>query len=195
MILTLACLPTLGPASAPIPTFDPNAPLTAIVLTAGAAATQTAVNAPPTATPTVPTNTPFPTPTATATFLYFLPTSVVPPTQIPLGHSDKDFECQVLSADPRNPLSVSTKFVAKWVVANIGKSSWTSDNADYRYIDGEKIHLQSIYDFPVNVPSGATVELTVDMQAPPTPGEYSTFWVINVGKNAFCKMQLNLVVN
>ena len=48
MVLMLACLPTLGPASAPIPTLDPNAPLTAIVLTAGAAATQTALNSPTT---------------------------------------------------------------------------------------------------------------------------------------------------
>ncbi|MBI2331088.1 MAG: hypothetical protein HYU84_02755, partial [Chloroflexi bacterium] len=78
-ILILACMPTLGPATTPIPTFDANAPLTAIVLTAGAAATQTALNAPPTATPTVPTHTPFPTPTATATFLFFVPTSALPP--------------------------------------------------------------------------------------------------------------------
>jgi hypothetical protein len=194
-ILILACMPTLGPASTPIPTFDANAPLTAIVLTAGAAATQTALHSPPTATPTVPTNTPFPTPTATATFLFFIPTSVLPPTQIPLGSSDKEFDCQVLSADPRNPLPVSTKFIAKWVVANIGKSTWDGGSADYRYIDGEKIHLQSIYDFPVSVPPSATVELTVDMQAPPTPGKYSTFWIIFIGKNAFCKMQLDLVVN
>lgn len=108
MILTLACLPTLGPASAPIPTLDPNAPLTAIVLTAGAAATQTAVNAPPTVTPTVPTNTPFPTPTATATFLYLIPTSALPPTQIPLGSSQAQFDCQILSTEPKGPLPVST---------------------------------------------------------------------------------------
>jgi len=195
LVLMLACMPTLGPAPAPLPTFDPNAPLTAIVLTAGAAATQTAVNAPPTATPTVPTNTPFPTATPTATFLFFVPTSALPPTQIPLGSSDKEFDCQVLSGDPRNPLPVSTKFTAKWIVANIGKSTWDGGSADYRYIDGDKLHLQSIYDFPATVPPGATVELTVDMQAPPTPGTYSTFWIVYIGKNAFCKMQLDLVVN
>ncbi|MBI2331089.1 MAG: hypothetical protein HYU84_02760, partial [Chloroflexi bacterium] len=121
--------------------------------------------------------------------------SALPPTQIPLGSSDAEFECQVLSADPRNPLPVSTKFVAKWIVANIGKSTWSAGSADYRYIDGDKIHLQSIYDFPATVPPGATVELTVDMQAPSTPGTYSTFWIIFVGKKAFCKMQLDLVVN
>ena len=92
-------------------------------------------------------------------------------------------------------MPVSTKFIAKWVVANIGRSTWDRNSADYRYIDGDKIHLQSVYDFSATVPPSATVELTVDMQAPPTPGKYSTFWIIYVGKNAFCKMQLDLVVN
>ena len=193
--MILACMPTLGPASPPIPTFDANAPLTAIVLTAGAAATQTALHSPPTATPTVPTKTPFPTATPTATFLFLIPTKEIQPTQIPLGSSDKEFDCQVLSAEPQNPLPVSTKFIAKWIIANIGTSAWDSNNADYRYIDGDKIYLQSIYDFPVTVSPGTTVELKVDMQAPPIPGKYSTFWIIYIGKNAFCKMQLDLVVN
>ena len=194
LTLMLACVPTLGPAPAPIPTFDVNAPLTAIVLTANSAATQTALFLPPTATPTVPTNTPFPTATPLPTFLFLIPTKDEPPTQIPLGNSDKAYECQVLSADPHDPLPVSASFVAKWLVANIGKSTWDSDNADYRYIDGYRFHLQSAYDFPVSVAPGVTVELTVDMQAPPTPGQYSTFWIIYIGKNAFCKMQLDITV-
>ncbi|MDP1547424.1 MAG: hypothetical protein Q8L87_15550, partial [Anaerolineales bacterium] len=62
----LACVPVFAPASEPIPTLDPNAPLTAIVETAAAAWTQTALFAPPTQTPT---DTPLPmaTPTETAT--------------------------------------------------------------------------------------------------------------------------------
>lgn len=195
MVLMLACLPTLGPASAPIPTLDPNAPLTAIVLTAGAAATQTALNSPPTATPTVPTNTPFPTPTATATFLFSIPTNALPPTQIPLGTSSKLFDCQILTTEPQGALPVSTKFTAKWVVANIGKATWEGNSTDYRYIDGEKMHLQGAYDFPATVTPGLTVELSVDMQAPASPGIYPTFWQINIGNNGFCRMELTLTVN
>lgn len=192
ILLMLACMPTLGPTQAPIPTFDANAPLTAIVLTAESAATQTALFAPPTATPTVPTNTPFPTATPLPTFLFLIPTKDEPPTQIPLGNSDKAYECQVISAEPSAPIPVSTSFIAKWLVANIGKSTWDSGDADYRYIDGYRLHLQSIYDFPVDVAPGTTIDLTVDMQAPPTPGQYSTFWIIYIGKNAFCKMQLDI---
>ena len=194
ILLMLACMPTLGPTQAPIPTFDSNAPLTAIVLTVNAASTQTALFLPPTATPTVPTNTPYPTVTPQPTFLFLIPTKDIPPTQIPLGNSDKEYECQILSAEPSDPIPVSTQFVAKWLVANIGKSTWESDNADYRYIDGDRIYLQSIYDFPVDVAPGVTVELTADMQAPATAGQYSTFWIIYIGKKAFCKMQLDINV-
>lgn len=194
VILILACAPAIGPASAPLPTHDANAPLTAIVLTAAAASTQTAIHAPPTLTPTLPTNTPSPTPTPTATFLYLIPTLNVPPTQIPLGVSDKSFECQVLSVEPKDPLAVSTPFIAKWVVANIGKSAWDENNADYRYVDGEKYHLQAAYDFPATVQPGTVVELKVDMQAPASPGLYPTVWEIRIGKTLFCRMELSLTV-
>ena len=196
MALMLACLPTLGPSSAPLPTFDANAPLTAIVETAGAAATQTAINAPPTTTPSpLPTKTPTNTPTATATFLFLVPTSNIPPTQIPLGSSQADFDCQILSTEPKGLVAAGSAFKAKWILANIGQSSWLAGNLDYRYVDGEKLHLQSIYDFPANVQPGATVELTVDMQAPTTSGEYYTKWRISAGKINFCPMELRVNVN
>lgn len=191
--LILACVPTLGPAPAPLPTFDPNAPLTAIVLTAGAAATQTALHAPPTATATpLPTKTPTDTPTVTPTFLFLVPTSGLPPTQIPLGNSQADYDCQVLSAEPKSPVPVSVKFTGKWIIANIGVSMWDLNSLDYRFVEGEKLHLQSIYDFPATVTPGATVELKVDMVAPSAPGTYTTKWGIYLGKRNFCEMELTI---
>lgn len=195
-VIALACLPTLDLAPAPIPTLDPNAPLTAIVLTADAAATQTAINAPPTSTATLlPTNTPTDTPTPTATFLFLVPTFAVPSTQMPLGQSELDFECQVISSEPQGYISATSRFFGRWVVANIGKALWDADNMDYQYVEGDKIHLQSIYDFPDNVQPGSTVQLEVDMQAPSTPGEYYTKWRINNGKRSFCPMELWIKVN
>jgi hypothetical protein len=196
LILMLACVvPSLGSTPVPIPTFDPNGPLTAIALTAGSAATQTAINAPPTDTATpLPTKTPLPTPTPTATFLFLIPTISLPPTQIPLGVSNKEFDCQVLAVDPSAPIAASTSFIGKWLVANIGTGSWRSDNVDYRYAEGDKFHLQSVYDFPVNVQPGSTVELTVDMQAPGTPGEYITRWRINQSNKVICTMEMKIIV-
>lgn len=193
-VFTLACLPTLGAASTPLPTFDANAPLTAIAQTAAAAATQTALSIPTaTATP-IPTKTPTESPTPTPTFLFLVPTLFIPPTQVPIGSSNLDFDCQVLSFEPQEAVAVSARFFGKWIVANIGKVAWDANNLDYQYVDGDKIHLQSIYDFPASVQPGATVELTVDMQAPVAPGEYYTRWRINAGKLGFCPMELRITV-
>ncbi|HRK91616.1 MAG TPA: NBR1-Ig-like domain-containing protein [Anaerolineales bacterium] len=198
-LLMLACVPTLPalPGSTPIPTFDPNQPLTAIAGTAGAAATQTALFAPPSNTPTPqPSSTPTDTPTSTPTFVFILPTIVIPPTQIPVGVSNLAYECQVLVQEPLNESTIpkSTRFDARWTLANIGKEIWDSDNADYRYTKGAKLHTQPIYDFPATISPGVTVELVVNMVAPPDPGTYTTTWQITIGKRQFCPMNLTINV-
>lgn len=197
IFFTLACVPTLPSASTPIPTLDPNAPLTAIVETARAAATQTAQFAPPTLTPSAtPTRTPPPTDTVTPTFIFLLPTSAVPPTQIPAGSSGLTLDCQILSQDPP-PDKIFDKgavFTATWVVANVGLNTWPSDNSDYRYSSGDKLHLQPIYDFEKNVAAGETVTFSVAMQAPNEVGRFSTVWQIAIGKERFCSMQITIIV-
>jgi len=196
LILMLACVPTFTPA-APIPTFDSNFALTSIVLTANFAATQTQLFAPPTSTPTItPTRTPFPTETASPTFVFFLPTIVFTPTKIEPGSSGLELECQVLSVEPTNGsiIAPSTAFVARWTILNVGTYAWPSDNTDYRYVSGNKIYIQPIYDFENSVPSGSTTVLTVNMKAPATPGSYSTSWRITIGKEQFCPMNLSITV-
>ncbi len=194
LILALACMPTFGATAPPIPTFDVNAPLTVIVQTAEAAAVQTQRAAPPTPTPTVPTQTASPTITPSPTVMFVMPTLTPLPTETKLLKSDQDFACQVLSAEPKEPLAPSQKFTGKWTIANIGKAKWDGESADYLYIDGYRLHIQDGYDFPANVSPGGTVELRVGMQAPPSPGTYSTYWIIRTGKTFFCKMQLDITV-
>lgn len=198
ILLMLACVPTLPTNTAPIPTFDPNSALTAIGLTANAAATQTQLFAPPTLTPTAtPTRTPLPTETATPTFVFFLPTSTVPPTQIPAGSTGLDLDCQIISQEPANNsiLPSQSTFTAKWLIANIGLKTWPSDNTDYRYINGDKLHLQPIYDLEKNVESGKIIELNVAMQAPNQVGTYTTTWRITIGNKGFCSMKLTIIVS
>ncbi|MBL8050541.1 MAG: hypothetical protein JNM46_04910 [Anaerolineales bacterium] len=198
LVLTFACVPALPTSTTPIPTFDPNAPLTAIVQTAGAAATQTARFAPPTLTPTFPpTQTPLPTETITPTFIFLLPTSTVPPTQIPAGSSGLDLDCQILLQEPAENalISMQSQFTAKWLVANVGKKTWPSDNTDYRYVSGANLHLQPIYDFEKSVAAGDVIELTVAMQAPNQPGVYTTTWRISIGTERFCSMKITIIVN
>lgn len=197
ILFMLACVPMFPTTSAPIPTFDPNSLSTAIALTSNFAATETQKFAPPTLTPTVTaTRTPFPTETVSPTFLFFLPTITFTPTQIPVNSSSEKLKCQVKSQSPENnsTISPSTSFTAKWIIANVGTHNWPSDNTDYRYSSGEKIHTQSIYDFENSVPSGATTELTVSMKSPTTAGTYTTSWRITIGKEQFCPMNLTIIV-
>lgn len=197
-IFMLACvIPNISSAPALIPTFDVNVPLTAIVLTSNAASTQTQQFAPPTLTPTgTATRTPLPTETVTPTFIFALPTSTVPPTQIQAGTSGLDLDCQLLSQEPANNaiIPMGSTFTAKWLIANVGIKTWPSDNADYRYSSGDKLHLQPIYDLEKNVEAGKIIELLVAMQAPNVTGTFSTIWQIAIGQERFCSMKITIIV-
>lgn len=196
--IMLACAPTFAPASAPIPTFDPNSINTVIALTAEAAAAQTALALPPTLTPTatsLPANTPTVTPTPT--FIFLLPTITVFPTLVTPGSSGAQYECQVLSQDPPNDSTFARRavFEMTWQVANIGRNAWFASDTDYRYSGGERMHKTSIYDLESSVLPGGTIDLTVSMRAPAEPGTYKTAWQISVGKNRFCPLKLTIIVN
>lgn len=197
-VIMLACAPTFAPASVPVPTFDPNSINTVIVQTAGAAATQTALMMPPTLTPTatlLPAST-F-TETPTATFIFILPTLTVPPTLIKPGSSGDDFECQIISQSPVNNTVIqhSSVFDARWMVANVGKLSWDSNNADYRYTSGTKMHRTGAFDFDQSVSPGGKFEFVIAMQAPTELGTYTTTWKITSGQARFCPMSITIVVN
>ncbi|MBK9211082.1 MAG: hypothetical protein IPL71_23490 [Anaerolineales bacterium] len=198
IVMMLACAPTLAPATASVPTFDPNSVGTVIAQTAGAASTQTALMAPPTLTPTVPpTSTSVPTETPTATFIFILPTMTVPPTFIQPGSSGDDYECQIISQNPINNTVIqhTSVFDARWMVVNVGKLSWDSNNADYRYTSGTKMHRTGAFDFAQSIPPGGMYEFVVAMQAPDEPGTYTTTWKITTGKARFCSMSITIVVN
>jgi len=204
----LACVPTLKPASTQAPVFDPNSINTAIVLTANAAATQTALLMPPTLTPTVtspPTSTLPPSETPTPTFIFILPTSTVPsatptpePTQESSGGSGSDsgYASKILSQSPANNTTYApgASFNAAWEVKNTGNGKWDAASADYRYVSGDKIHQAAIYDFSKSIGVGKSTLLLVSMKAPDTPGNYSTTWKIVIGKSKFCPMKLTITV-
>ena len=209
--LILACaVPSFAPASStPVPVFDPNSVNTAIVLTADAAATQTALMIPPTLTPTVtslPTKTLPPSETPTPTFIFILATSTVPsstPTTAPTtiatqggGGSGSKFTCRVDSQSPAdNTVFVpGADFDAAWQVTNTGNAKWDANSADYHYTSGDKIHQASIYDFSESVAVGKKTTLIVDMKAPGNSGTYSTTWKISIGKSEFCTMKLTIIV-
>jgi len=197
--LVLACAPSWVPAVAPGPTFDPNSIQTYIVQTSEAAATQTARFITPTLIPTqtpLPTPTPSEAPSPTVTFIFVLPTPTVPtPTPEP-GSTGKSYDCAVASMEPkdRSHIRPNTDFTMIWYVINMGTEFWDSNNLDYRFKTGDKLHKSSIYDFPVSVATGDQTEIHVEMKSPATPGTYSSTWVINSGQIEFCRMSVTILV-
>jgi hypothetical protein len=119
------------------------------------------------------------------------------PTMVKPGVSDLDYDCQIISQSPGNDtvISHSSVFDVRWKVANTGKLSWDSNNADYRYTSGEKMHRTGAFDLEQSVASGGTFEFVVAMQAPAEAGTYTTTWKITSGKARFCPMSITIVVN
>lgn len=195
----LACVPTLSPASAPVPTFDPNSINTVIVETANAASTQTALFTKPSATPTI-TQTSIPTSTETPTVIPTILILLVPPTvqtNIPQvsGTNDK-FDCTVISKSPNDGFGFSAgiEFTVTWQVLNTGQDLWDSASADIRYLSGAKIHTQSAYDLDRDVPPNDQYTVTVKMKAPTESGEYTTVWVIRTKAAEYCRMSISIKV-
>ena len=199
--LMFACaVPAIAPASAPVPTLDPNSLNLVIAQTANAAATQTAQMLPPTLTPTVtlvPTSTITETPTATFVFILSTPTVPSATPTLDTSSSAPKYACRVESQKPADNTGITkgTDFDMTWHVINIGTETWSSDSTDYRYVGGDKLHKASIYDLNNSVAPGGKTDILVAMKAPSDPGTYTTTWNINVGKNRFCKMNLTILVN
>jgi len=66
---------------------------------------------------------------------------------------------------------------------------------DFIYSSGDKIHKVSGYDLEKDVNVGQTITLSVSMQAPKTPSNYTTYWILRDGNTTFCKMIATIIVN
>ncbi len=199
MVTALVQACALVPASGSVPTFDPNSVSTSIVQTANAAATQTALVV--SSTP-LSTNTPTPTltslamPSPTATFIFILATPTVPSNTPAPGSSGLKFDCQVVSKNPPDDshLASNSNFTMVWTVMNMGTEVWDSNDADYRFRSGDKLHKVAAYDLESSVPTGGQTEIKVAMKSPQAAGTYSTTWVIRTGQTEFCRMGITIKV-
>jgi hypothetical protein len=151
---------------------SPDAAYTQAAETVAAELTKVALRASP--TPNIPTNTPLPTNTSTPE-----PTNtpVFTPTDTPIPCNLASFVADVTYPDNTHVAPGQT-FAKTWRIRNIGSCSW---NSNYLFIfdrqDGMGIpagYTQSLTSGVVN--SGQTVDLTVNLTAPTTPGTYIGYW-------------------
>jgi hypothetical protein len=193
MVLLSAC----GGKTAEEEEQDPNAAITQVVETAMAALTETgAVQSPtPSITPTVlPTNTPIPSmqPSPTISTLVGLPTttsgspSFVQPTGQTSSCDIGGFVKDVTIPDGTN-VSAGQKFTKTWEIKNNGTCTWNK-NYTVVFYGGTQLAADTIYNFTdTDIEPGENVQISVEMTAPTTTGEYISYWILrnDLGQNYF----------
>jgi hypothetical protein len=74
------------------------------------------------------------------------------------------------------------KFTKVWRLKNIGTCAW---NTSYKliYIGGDVMQANKEIPFSVAVPVGGTIDLSIDMIAPETPGPHISYWKLKSDQN------------
>ena len=111
--------------------------------------------------------------------------------------SSGGYACVLVSQKPEDgtEFKPNANFDMVWTVQNTGSKTWQADDVDFAYVSGRKMHDQEIYDLPKNVPTGESVNMTVDMIAPKVAGDWKTVWSLQAGGDDFCHVDLTIVVN
>jgi hypothetical protein len=181
------------PRQAPPPTTDPNLAYTQAAQTVAAQLTQAAVGTPIVfVTPTSPVGLASPTlplpptttliPSATP-----LPSATpIPPTatNIPIPCDRAGFITDVTIPD-NTEIPGGTTFIKTWRLQNTGSCTWTTSYSLVFY-SGDAMSGSSSIPLPNSVAPGATIDLSVSLVAPTTPGTYRGEWRLrNTGGTTF----------
>src|SRR5512146_2964055 len=154
-LLSLALLVALSSCQAPPPPATPTG-----------AVTEPA----PTTAPPVSPSSPSPTPTASAAV-------TESPTATPAGSGActdaASFVADVTIADYSH-FDKRETFTKTWRVKNAGTCTWSTD---YRAVYSSGNALGTVQPIPLaQTAPGATLDISVDMAAPPTDGKFQTFY-------------------
>ncbi len=184
LLLGILILTACTPKATPSPTVNPDDIRTQAMQTVQAQLTQTALAA-PSATPTftvVPTNTPEPAtptlsitlpPTALATTQVFLPTNT-------LSSGIRD-QATYVSQSPSDGtvFAPAQTFTMTWRLKNTGPTTWTTQYK-FRFYAGSGGRMGAAdINLPRDVAPNSEIDITLQMTAPLTAGEYNTIWVLS----------------
>ncbi len=100
----------------------------------------------------------------------FAPPSATP---TPCANDDSDFVSDVNVPDGTH-FAPGTAFTKTWRLRNSGQCAWTT-NYSLRNVGGEVMGGATI-NLPNGVPPGATVDLTISLTAPTSPGKHISHW-------------------
>ncbi|GAB4503187.1 MAG: hypothetical protein Fur0043_01790 [Anaerolineales bacterium] len=166
LLLSACNLPSKTP-----PTQGPDAILTAAAQTVEANLTQAAILNPPTLPPTSPVNTPIPTITLA------IPTNSIPPSLTPLPTTPCDVAKFIddVTVKDGTTFAPNESFTKTWRFKNIGTCSWTPSYALVFY-SGDAMSGPATQALTDNVNPGQTVDISVNLKAPATDGNYKGYW-------------------
>lgn len=171
-VLIVACSSSGDEAS---PTPEPEAVLTAAAETAAVQMTELAEpQATSTSTPgsgvTVP-----PVTSEGPSIIEGSPTASTPePTPITGGVDQAEFWADVTIPDGTN-FDPGDTFTKVWKLRNSGTNTWTREYS-LGFFGGEKMSAPDAVPISANVPPGETTDISVDMVAPGTAGNYLGYW-------------------
>ena len=155
----------LRQGTAPVATLAPEEIIATAVQATAEAMRPAFTDTPVPPTPVTPTLHP-PTPTLT-------PTNT--PTATPLPCNKAEFVTDVTIPDGED-ITIFDTFTKTWRLRNVGTCTWTSD---YRVVFDHGDQMLAPNSAPItsgSVAPGATVDVSVPMEAPGTPGTYKGYW-------------------
>ena len=162
--LTLVAAQVLNPK----PDVDPQATIQAMVTQALGAMTPT-----PTSTPLPPTPAPIYIPVTVTP----VPTSTVAPTSVPVTYCDWVAFIKDVTVPDGSAFNANESFTKTWRLKNRGTCTWTSDYM-LVFSSGSQMGGTTSIRLPYNVAPGQSVDVSVLLTAPSTPGEYSGYWML-----------------
>lgn len=173
LFLLVACS---SPTPSSTPTIDLNPFRTEVAATVLAEVTQNAVLAPTTQVPPTATITESPSATPTAEISS---TETVTATQVVATATGSLNLAQWVSQSipDDTEFSPGEAFTMTWRVRNAGTTTWTPEYM-LRFFAGNRFGAPEEVPLGQEVLPGGTVEISLDMTAPSTPGTYRSDWVM-----------------
>ena len=170
------------------PTQGVDTALTAAAQTVEANLTQSAILNPPTVPPTSTVG--FPTSTLAVATTSVPPTRTPPPTQ---SCDVAQFVDDVTIPDG-TILAPNAAFTKTWRLKNIGTCSWTTSYAIV-FSSGEAMNGPATQALTGNVNPGQTIDISVNLTAPSTDGDYKGYWKLrNASSGLFSQFYVDIKV-
>ncbi|MCJ7695697.1 MAG: NBR1-Ig-like domain-containing protein [Anaerolineaceae bacterium] len=127
---------------------------------------------------------PQPTPTATQMILQSSPTPYPPtntpmvptPTVMPVPCNIAKFIKDVTIPD-NTLMDANATFTKTWRLQNVGSCTWTTDY-DLVFVSGTAMNALAVIPLSTSVAPGQVVDLSVNMKAPDTSGEFTGYWML-----------------